>query len=75
MTENSFHNLEQVKKHSHDGISNQKINFRDLNWDEPLTATPTYAGTQGEIRVVDDGSTTREICVYLNGTWYCATLT
>lgn len=40
-----------------------------------LTATPTYQGVQGEMALVDDKSSTRQICSYLNGTWRCADLT
>lgn len=39
-----------------------------------LTVTPTYEGSQGETVLVDDGSTIRQICSYLNGTWRCKKL-
>jgi len=36
-----------------------------------FTATPTHNAKQGETVLVDDGSSTRKICSYMNGTWRC----
>jgi len=36
-----------------------------------FTAIPTHNARQGETVLVDDGSSTRKICSYMNGTWRC----
>jgi hypothetical protein len=40
-----------------------------------FTSAPTYTGFQGEVVLLDDGSSTRKIYIYLNGTWRHASLT
>ena len=47
------------------------LKVRELHAGLPVfKVAPTYVGFQGEVVLHDDESSTREIYVYLNGTWY-----
>lgn len=61
--------------HRHTGIDAPKIYPRDFEGFPVFTAAPTYVGKQGEIVLLDNGTDTRAIYVYLGGVWYSSALT
>lgn len=67
--------MEKEIRHTHNGIDSPKVNAKSLLGFPIFSDTPTHNALQGTIVLVDNLTDTRKICVMLNGTWYCSTLT